>query len=95
MAQPRQWPNIVRVDVPKLAPEDVGFLLRDLCIYLGFCLSPADQAALCASPPMDVDAFTEAVFRAEGLDASPYGELWRQVREMVAHAYAVDGGATP
>lgn len=85
---------MVRVDVPKLAPEDVGFLLRDLCIRVGFCLSPADQAALCASPPMDVDSCTEAVFRAEDVDASPYSELWHQVRETVAQAYKVGGGAT-
>ena len=95
MAQPHRWPSMVRVDVPKLAPEDVGLLLRDLCIRLGFCLSPADQATLCASPPMDVESFTEAVFRAEGLEASPYGELWRQVRETVARTFEVGGGATP
>ncbi len=86
---------MVGVTVPELAPEDVGSLLRDLCVRLGFCLSPADQAALCASPPLDVDSFTEAVFRAEGLDASLHDDLWHQVRETVARAFEAGGGATP
>ncbi|MEU8804858.1 hypothetical protein, partial [Spirillospora sp. NPDC048819] len=36
-----------------------------------------------------------AAQRPEGLDASPYGDLWRQVREMVARAFEEGGGATP
>ncbi|MFI0481664.1 hypothetical protein [Actinomadura sp. 9N215] len=75
------------MDTPKLTSKDVGFLLDDLCVRLGFCLDPTDQAALRASPPTNVDSFAEAVFRAEGLDASNYRHLWRQVREMVAQAF--------
>ncbi|WP_207923606.1 hypothetical protein [Actinomadura bangladeshensis] len=81
------WLRMWRVDVPRLAPEEVDALLHDLCVRLGFCLPPADQAVLRASPPVGVDSFAEAVFRAEGLDASPDGELWRQVRETVARAF--------
>jgi hypothetical protein len=75
------------VSNPKPSPEDVASLLGDLCIGLGFCLAPDDRATLCASPPADVDSFTEAVFRAEGLDASLHKKLRRQVREMVARAF--------
>ncbi|MBG6092026.1 hypothetical protein [Actinomadura viridis] len=71
---------------------DVPSLLHELCVDLGFCLPPDDQAALRASPPPDVDAFTEAVYRAEGLDPSDDRDLWRQVRERVARAF--DEGAT-
>jgi hypothetical protein len=43
---------------------------------------------------LDEDSFTEAVFRAEGLDASLHDDLWHQVRETVAKAFEA-GGATP
>jgi len=67
---------------------DVGWLLEELCIDLGFCLSPADQAQLRASPPSDVDAFTDAVMVADGLDPL-YGDryLRQQVRERVARYF--------
>ncbi|TYB41206.1 hypothetical protein [Actinomadura chibensis] len=78
----------------KLSPDEVAFLLRDLCVGLGFCLSPEDQGALCDSPPNDVDAFTEAVFRAEGLDATLHKHLYRRVREEVARAFR-DGSGIP
>ncbi|MGI5207105.1 hypothetical protein ACQEU6_36710 [Spirillospora sp. CA-108201] len=71
----------------KLSREDVALLLRDLCVELGFCLPPQDQDALCDSPPGDVDGFTDAVFRAEGLDASPHAHLYGRVQEMVAEVF--------
>ncbi|QFG20907.1 hypothetical protein [Actinomadura sp. WMMB 499] len=70
-----------------LSPEAVGDLLYDLCVDLGFCLPPAVQEELRASPPTDVDAFTETVFRLEGVDATPHGPLWHQARELVAQAF--------
>ncbi|GAA4321261.1 hypothetical protein GCM10023178_32950 [Actinomadura luteofluorescens] len=75
------------MDSAKLSREDTALLLRDLCIDLGFCLPPQEHAALCDSPPTDVDAFTNAVFRAEGLDPSPHASLYAQVRKMVAKAF--------
>ncbi|MFC5753012.1 hypothetical protein [Actinomadura rugatobispora] len=69
------------------SPEDIGALLYDLCVRLGFCLPPDEQAALRTSPPTDVDAFTEAVYRAEGLEGSPKDDLWMEVRETVRQTY--------
>ncbi|MEV4003822.1 hypothetical protein [Actinomadura sp. NPDC049753] len=76
----------------KLSREDIALLLRALCIDLGFCLSREDHDALCDSPPSDVDGFTDAVFRAEGLDASPHTHLYGQVRETVARAFGNGAG---
>ncbi|GAA4078810.1 hypothetical protein [Actinomadura miaoliensis] len=72
---------------PQLSPEEVASLLYDLCVELGFCLSPEDQAALRTSPPTDVDSFAEAVFQAEGMNPSANEHLWHQVRHMVARAF--------
>ena len=47
---------------------DVGPLLVELCVDLGFCLSPFNIARLRNAPPVGVDAFVDAVFAAEGLD---------------------------
>ncbi|MFL6074245.1 MAG: hypothetical protein ACJ73S_12680 [Mycobacteriales bacterium] len=64
-------------------PEAVQALLDELCVELGFCLPPAGQRRLRDAPPPDPDAFTDAVFRAEGLEPPFDRRLWRQVRERV------------
>ena len=67
-------------------------LLDDLCIKLGFCLPPPDQSKLKRDPPRNVGAFTDAVFLAEGLDVELVDRhLYRQVRDMVAAAFARSG----
>lgn len=71
--------------------EDVAVLLYDLCAELGFCLPPDDQAALCEAPPSDTGLFTDAVFRAEGMDPSLHADLRRQVRDMVAATFKASG----
>ena len=64
-------------------------LLDSLCVDLGFCLTPDEQAKLCAAPPADVQAFTDAVIRAEGLDPLLADrKLHRAVSDNVAKAYA-------
>jgi len=67
----------------------VEALLYELCAVLGFCLPPDEQARLRESPPSDVDAFTEAVIRAEGLDpeADIPLHLGRDVRARVAEHF--------
>ena len=68
----------------QLSPFQVESLLYELCVVLGFCLPPDEQARLLESPPTEVDAFTDAVIRAEGLD--PYAiprHLRRDVRGRV------------
>ena len=70
----------------QLSPRQVELLLQELCVVLGFCLPPDANAQLMREPPADVDEFTDAVIRAEGLD--PYVDislhLRRDVRARVA-----------
>jgi hypothetical protein len=68
--------------------QDVESLLRELCVDLGFCLPPDRNERLVDSPPDDVDAFTDAVFIAEGLDPSLIEKGLRgQVRHRVERAF--------
>lgn len=59
-------------------------VLDELCMVLGFCLGPAENARLCAEPPAGVDAFVETVIRSEGLDAVYMdGDLLKRMRQIV------------
>jgi hypothetical protein len=71
-----------------LTQHQVNSLLQLLCVDLGFCL-PSDVAGkLESNPPSTVEAFTDAVFRAEGLDpALADRKLYDQVRKVVAGAF--------
>ncbi len=60
--------------------EALDFLLYDLCVDLGFCLPPADNARICAAESWDADAFTKEVFRVEGMDPNEHLALKRQMR---------------
>jgi len=61
----------------------VDALLNELCSKLGFCLPPEEQARLRDAPPVEVDAFTDAVFVAEGMRPDGDLHLWREVRKRV------------
>nr|WTA70795.1 hypothetical protein OHB51_17245 [Micromonospora sp. NBC_00855] len=63
--------------------SNVRRLLNELCVKLGFCLPPDEIRRLEASPPGDVDSFTDAVFEAEGMGDMSYTDLRRQVRGIV------------
>jgi hypothetical protein len=65
----------------QLSPTQVEALLSELCIVSGFCLPPDAEARLRQSPPTEVDAFTDAVIRADGLD--PYADIPLQLRRDV------------
>ncbi|MCP5020421.1 MAG: hypothetical protein GY930_01485 [bacterium] len=68
--------------------KEVRDLLCNLCVELGFCLSPEDGKRIEEDPPSDVITFTDAVFVAEGLDPSTADRhLYRQVRDMIAEAF--------
>jgi hypothetical protein len=68
---------------------DVGHLLYELCTRLGYCLPPDAQARLIADPPPDVGSFTDAVFRAEGINPSLVDRsTWSAVRSLVARHFA-------
>lgn len=73
----------------QVSSPQVEALLYELCVVLGFCLPPDEQARLRESPPTEVEAFTDAVIRAEGLD--PYADiplhLRRDVRARVAEHF--------
>lgn len=63
-------------------------LLDTLCVRLGFCLPPVEMHRLCQHPPADVQAFTDAVFIAEGMDPELADRhLYRQVRDLVRMAF--------
>jgi hypothetical protein len=67
-----------------MAEVDVGHLLYELCTKLGHCLPEDEQRRMIASPPRDVDTFTDEVLRAEGLDPQLMsGASRRQVRDLV------------
>ena len=73
----------------QLSPAQVEALLYELCVVLGFCLPPDEQARLRESPPTDVDAFADAVIRAEELDSDeniPI-HLRRDMRSRVAEHF--------
>lgn len=67
---------------------DAARLLNELCARLGYCLPPEDHQRIIADPPSSVDAFTDAVIAAEGLDPVLIAtEQRQQVRRMVAAAF--------
>jgi hypothetical protein len=77
-----------------LSEREVQALLSKLCIDLGFCLVPTEQARLASAPPSDIDEFTRAVFIAEDLDPlTAESNLYHQVRELVARAFVDHVGA--
>ena len=76
-----------------MTPRQVQLLLNELCVVLGFCLPRDAQARLEQNPGSDIDAFTDAVIMAEGLDpqADIPLNLRRDIRVRVAkHFQAVD-----
>lgn len=67
--------------------RDVVWLLEDLCVTQGLCLSPVDQERLREAPPATPEAFAAAVVRAEGLDPAMNEELYRRVLATVERAF--------
>lgn len=72
---------------PKTMYEALDFLLYDLCVDLGFCLPPEDNARICASESWDVDAFTAEVFRVEGMDPNEHLAIERQMRSRFVEMF--------
>jgi len=58
-----------------------------LCTRYGFCLSPTEIERLAASPPTDIDKFTEAALVAEGYGFTKSDPLCIEAREVVAQAF--------
>ncbi len=74
-----------------LTSRQIQFLLEDLCRDLGFCLPPQARIHLIQQPPDDITTFTDAVFRAEGLDPI-YADrqLYKQVQDLIAKHWNID-----
>jgi hypothetical protein len=61
--------------------EALDFVLYDICVELGFCLPPTDNARICATKFWNADGFTEEVFRVEGMNPNEHLNLKRQIRK--------------
>ena len=64
---------------PNTMSEALDFLLYDICVELGFCLPPGDNARICATEFWDAEAFAQEVFRVEGMDPAEYLAFKRQI----------------
>jgi len=71
----------------RLEPDEVRALLSRLCTECGFCLPPIEIEDLAASPPTDIDEFTDAALVAEGYGFSKSDPLCNKARELVARAF--------
>lgn len=72
-------------DIP--TADDIETLLEMLCVELGICLQGETYDRLVDSPPSSAAAFTDAVFRAQGLDPASNGKLHRQVQFRVSQVF--------
>lgn len=72
-------------DIP--TADDIATLLEMLCVELGMCLHGEAYDRLVDSPPSGAAEFTEAVFRAQGLDPAGHGRLHRQVEFRVSQVF--------
>jgi hypothetical protein len=71
-----------------LKQRQLELLLDELCVKNGFCLPSDEYDRLLANPPQDVLAFTDAVFRAEGLNPEHASRsAYRAVRDRIAEAF--------
>jgi hypothetical protein len=75
--------------------QEVRWLLDELCTEFGFCLPADERSTLENAPPRDVDAFTDAVFAAEGMDASLNKRLRQSVRHKIEQRVGHLLGALP
>lgn len=62
-------------------------LLDELCVELGFCLSPDEQEASLAASAGDIDRFVERVFIAAGIEPDRSSSLYAQARDQVASVF--------
>lgn len=71
-----------------LTQAEVAQLIKVLCVDFGFCLTVEAAKELETNPPRTVDAFTKAVFTADGEDPAVAGErFYGQVERFVAATF--------
>jgi hypothetical protein len=74
-----------------MSPKLTRYLLEELCVDLGFCLPPSAQSEIVSDPPIDVDAFVDAVICAEGFEPSDVPKpLLQDMRNRVAKYFAAE-----
>ncbi len=73
---------------PGLSETEVKLLLYELCVRLGFCLPQEAQRQLEHNPPIEVEAFADAVYASEGADPAAHPYIRRQVCECIAAHFA-------
>ena len=70
----------------RMPEQSVRFLLKDLCIELGYCLPPGVQDGIAMNPPGDPETFSALVVKSEGLDPEDSSKLV-PVLELVCSAF--------
>jgi hypothetical protein len=76
-----------------LPEADVVRLIQVLCVDFGFCLTVDEAKRLQTNPPRTVDAFTQAVFTADGQDPALAGaEFYARVERAVAASFERKSG---
>jgi len=66
----------------ELSEVEFDYLLSDLCVQLGCCISPAASRALWESRPATVDQFVDGLLAAEGLTGAG-GRLHSSLKQHV------------
>jgi len=70
----------------RLSLQQTRDLLTELCVHLGYCLSPTAQETVEANPPTNPQAFAELVMKLEGVPSTAPGML-APVLERVLRAF--------
>lgn len=74
----------------KVNEAEVAWLLEDLCVALGFCLTQDSRDRLIRSSPLTVRAFVDAIAEAEGLDpATLEKEIHHQLSERIDRSFTL------
>ncbi len=68
----------------RLSAQQTEALLNELCITLGYCLTPSDYDAVVANPPTHPQAFAELVMRLDGVDPGEPGMLEPVLDQILA-----------
>ena len=72
----------------QVASKRVAWLLKDLCVQLGYCTAARDEERFAQLVPRGADAFADAVLVTEGLDPELEKGARRDVRALVAARFA-------
>jgi len=78
-----------------LSNDEIGWLLEDLCVRGGYCVSADARSRIAADPPSTPSDFSLVIVRAEGLDPEIDREAYRSVLEFVERAFRRSRSITP